>query len=206
MLGVMAVATYASTEEDIEIRHLGVNNTLVRINGGARYLLMPVQEANDDATVNILADGKTVKTIYVRLAKSKTDYTVPLDLSEYAGHEVTLNIVTSQSRSTVREAKEDACWTGFRLSDSISTTNREKYRPAFHHTPQYGWMNDPNGMFYKDGIWHLYYQYNPYGSKWQNMTWGHSSSADLVNWKHSRPECPLPGCCKGRRACPPAPA
>lgn len=184
MLGVMAVATYASTEEDIEIRHLGVNNTLVRINGGARYLLMPVQEANDDATVNILADGKTVKTIYVRLAKSKTDYTVPLDLSEYAGHEVTLNIVTSQSRSTVREAKEDACWTGFRLSDSISTTNREKYRPAFHHTPQYGWMNDPNGMFYKDGIWHLYYQYNPYGSKWQNMTWGHSSSADLVNWKH----------------------
>ncbi len=45
-------------------------------------------------------------------------------------------------------------------------------------------MNDPNGMFYKDGVWHLYYQWNPYGSKWQNMTWGHSSSTDLVNWNH----------------------
>ncbi len=45
-------------------------------------------------------------------------------------------------------------------------------------------MNDPNGMFYKDGVWHLYYQWNPYGSKWQNMTWGHSSSTDLVNWSH----------------------
>lgn len=45
-------------------------------------------------------------------------------------------------------------------------------------------MNDPNGMFCNDGVWHLYYQYNPYGSKWQNMTWGHSASKDLVNWTH----------------------
>ena len=45
-------------------------------------------------------------------------------------------------------------------------------------------MNDPNGMFYQDGVWHLYYQYNPYGSKWQNMTWAHSTSTDLVNWEH----------------------
>ena len=57
-------------------------------------------------------------------------------------------------------------------------------RPAFHLTPRTGWMNDPNGMFYKDGVWHLYYQWNPYGSKWQNMTWGHSSSTDLINWQH----------------------
>ncbi len=95
-----------------------------------------------------------------------------------------LNIVTSQNRSTVREAKEDACWSNFQLTDSIDVTNQEKYRPAYHHTPLYGWMNDPNGMFYKDGKWHLYYQWNPYGSKWQNMTWGHSSSSDLVNWEH----------------------
>ena len=68
--------------------------------------------------------------------------------------------------------------------DTFDTSNREKYRPAFHHTPLYGWMNDPNGMVYKDGIWHLYYQWNPYGSKWQNLSWGHSSSKDLVTWEH----------------------
>ena len=93
-----------------------------------------------------------------------------------------MNIVTTQGRSTVREAKDDACWKNLTLSDTFDTTNREKYRPVYHHTPLYGWMNDPNGMFYKDGVWHLYFQHNPYGSKWQNLSWGHSSSKDLINW------------------------
>jgi fructan beta-fructosidase len=52
-------------------------------------------------------------------------------------------------------------------------------------------MNDPNGMFYKDGVWHLYFQYNPYGSMWGNMTWGHSVSRDLIHWTHE-PEAVLP--------------
>lgn len=184
MLSVSAASAAAAVSDGIEINHLGVNNTLVRVNGDGRYLMLPVQEANDDATLNLLVDGKIEKTIYVRLAKSKVDYLVPLDLSAYEGREVLLNIVTSQGRATVREAKDDACWKNFSLTDSFDTANREKYRPAFHHTPEYGWMNDPNGMFYKDGEWHLYYQWNPYGSKWQNMTWGHSSSPDLVNWTH----------------------
>jgi len=181
---VLTAGFTVSADNGIRIEHAGTDNTIVRIDSNARYLLLPVQEAYDDATVNILADGKLQRTIFVRLAKSKTDYTVPLDLSPYKGHEVMLNIVTSQNRSTIREAKDDACWSNLRLSDTIDTANREKYRPAYHHTPLYGWMNDPNGMFYKDGLWHLYYQWNPYGSKWQNMTWGHSSSADLVNWTH----------------------
>jgi levanase/fructan beta-fructosidase len=75
------------------------------------------------------------------------------------------------------------CWKDMKYSNSFDTTNREKFRPAYHHTPLYGWMNDPNGMFYKDGVWHLYFQYNPYGSQWENMTWGHSSSRDLIHWE-----------------------
>lgn len=181
---VPAAATAADTSTGIRVEHLGTNNTLVRVDTDQRYLLLPVQESYDDATVNVVVDGKLDRTIYVRLAKSKVDYTMPLDLSRYKGHDVVLNIVTSQNRSTVREAKEDACWGSFRLTDTIDETNRERYRPLYHHTPTYGWMNDPNGMFYKDGRWHLYYQWNPYGSKWQNMTWGHSSSPDLVSWEH----------------------
>ncbi|MCM1483473.1 MAG: GH32 C-terminal domain-containing protein [Muribaculaceae bacterium] len=168
----------------VKVEHLGTNNTIVRVDSDARYMLLPVQESNDDATVNIVVDGKLERTIFVRLAKSKVDYTMPLDLSDYSGHDVLLNIITSQNRSSVREAKEDACWSAFSMTDTLDTANREKYHPAFHHTPLYGWMNDPNGMFYKDGVWHLYYQWNPYGSKWQNMTWGHSSSRDLVHWDH----------------------
>ena len=170
--------------EGIEINHLGTNNTLVRVSDDSRYLLLPVEEGVDDAKVDVLLNGKPETTIYVRLARNKVDYYVPFDLSRYKDSDILLNVVTAQGRSSVREAKEDACWKTNRLSDTFDTTNTEKYRPAFHHTPLYGWMNDPNGMFYQDGVWHLYYQYNPYGSKWQNMTWAHSTSTDLVNWEH----------------------
>lgn len=161
-----------SAAPGVTVNHLGVNNTLVRVEGDSRYLLMPVQEANEDARINVLVDGKLDRTIFVRLAKSKVDYQVPLDLEKYKGHKVVLNILTSQDRSSVREASNDACWQNFALADTFDTVNREKYRPAFHHTPLYGWMNDPNGMVWKDGVWHLFYQWNPFGSKWQNMTWG----------------------------------
>jgi len=184
MLGALVAASAASASDGVEVNHLGVNNTLVRVTGDSRYLMLPVQESTDDARINVLVDGNVAETIYVRLAKSKTDYTVPFDLTPYKGHDVMLDVVIPQSRGSVREAKDDACWRGIVLADTFDTANREKYRPAFHHTPLYGWMNDPNGMFYKDGRWHLYYQYNPYGSKWQNMTWGHSVSDDLVNWEH----------------------
>lgn len=184
MLATFVAAPAASASDGVEVNHLGVNNTLVRVTGDSRYLLLPVQESTDDARINVLVDGNVAETIYVRLAKSKTDYTVPFDLTPYKGHDVILDVVIPQSRGSVREAKDDACWRGIVLGDTFDTANREKYRPAFHHTPLYGWMNDPNGMFYKDGRWHLYYQYNPYGSKWQNMTWGHSVSDDLVNWEH----------------------
>ena len=173
-----------ATTDDVKVEHLSKTNTLVRINGEKRYLMLPVQESSDDAEINVLVDGKIDKTIFVRLAKSKVDYSMPFDLSVYEGKNVILDIDMEQSRQSIRDNKSDVCWHYFALSDTFDTENKEKYRPLFHHTPEYGWMNDPNGMFYKDGRWHLYYQWNPYGSKWQNMTWGHSSSDDLINWEH----------------------
>lgn len=188
MIGTfLSVVTTASGGTGVEVNHLGTDNTLVRVTGEGRYLILPIQENIDDAKINVIVDNQTVKTFYARLAKSKSDYTVPFDLSPYKGKRVEFLIETPQGRSSVREAQGDVCWKGLELSDTFDTTNREKYRPAYHHTPLYGWMNDPNGMFYKDGKWHLYYQYNPYGSKWQNMTWGHSVSGDLINWEHLAP-------------------
>jgi fructan beta-fructosidase len=55
-------------------------------------------------------------------------------------------------------------------------------RPTFHFTPQFNWMNDPNGLVFDRGLWHLYFQYNPEGPDWGNMSWGHASSTDLQNW------------------------
>ena len=186
LVGGFLMQGVAVAADGVEVSHLGPTNTLVRVTGDKNFILLPVQEHyEDDAKINVLVDGKIEETIYVRLARTKTDYSVPYDLSRFKGKNVVFDIVTNQTRNTVRDAKDDVCWDGMILTDTFDTTNTEtKWRPAYHHTPLYGWMNDPNGMFYKDGVWHLYYQKNPYGSKWQNMTWGHSTSTDLINWEH----------------------
>ena len=63
-------------------------------------------------------------------------------------------------------------------------TIHEKHRPVFHFTPQQHWMNDPNGMIYYEGTYHVFYQYHPYASVWGPMHWGHATSKDLIQWKH----------------------
>ena len=124
----------------------------------------------------MIVDNDVVRTFNVRLAVNKVDYFVPVDLSGYADKHISFNF---------QLAPESAlCWKEMKLSDQFDSSNREKFRPAYHFSPAWGWMNDPNGMVYKDGEYHLFYQYNPYGSMWGNMHWGHAISKDLIHWEH----------------------
>lgn len=168
-----------------ETHFLSSNHCIYKINeSGSRWLLLPVEEKAEMNNIRVIADSRQVKAMNVRLAANHIDYYVPVNLKEFEGEKgLALDIHVNGSYRNAGELQDFACWKNIKFSDTFDTENREKYRPVYHHTPAYGWMNDPNGMFYKDGVWNLYYQYNPYGSKWQNMTWGHATSSDLIHWQ-----------------------
>ena len=159
---------------------LGDQHAMVRLESGHKYVLLPVEEKAENANVRVVCNNnQSVLKPNVRLAVDNVDYFVPLEIRDGQ----LLDIVFHGDRRNAGSVKDFACWREMKYTDQIDTQNRERLRPVYHHTPQWGWMNDPNGMFYKDGVWHLFYQYNPYGSMWENMTWGHSVSKDLAHWE-----------------------
>lgn len=178
MLVSLAIAASAQ-----DARFLSSNHCIYRINEQKNYLLLPVQEKAEMCNIKVVKNNTQVKALNVRLASNHIDYYVPLDLKQFGEDaKLALDIHVNGTYRNDGELSGFTCWKKMLFSDTFDTANREKYRPVYHHTPAWGWMNDPNGMFYKDGVWHLYFQYNPYGSQWENMTWGHSTSTDLIHW------------------------
>lgn len=171
-----------------EVQFLSNNHSLYRINSdnqSKKYLLLPVQESAEVSNIKVIGSSRQLKTLNVRLANNHVDYYVPLCLQEFADEKgLMLDVHVNGTYRTDGGISTFSCWKNMSFSDTFDMQNREQYRPIYHHTPAYGWMNDPNGMFYKDGVWNLYFQHNPYGSQWENMTWGHSTSTDLVHWKY----------------------
>jgi len=141
------------------------------------YILLPVEEKAPEITIKVsTTHQKDIPTYDVHLALNHIDYWVPMDVKKLKGQRVTLSFQgMKESILGVKEIKQ---------SDRFNFDYNEKYRPQFHFTPEYGWMNDPNGMVYLDGEYHLFYQYNPYGSMWGNMHWGHAVSTDMVSWTY----------------------
>lgn len=179
VMGLTSMTPVAAENPTYSVRHLASEQNIISVKDASRFLLLPVQDNAPEARViTVTADNMPVGVAAnVRLARERVDYYVPYDLSAYEGGDVTLQVLGLPAGAR--------CWKAMKLSDTFDTANREKqFRPVYHHTPLYGWMNDPNGLFYKDGTYHLYFQFNPYGSTWGNLSWGHSTSADLVHWNY----------------------
>ena len=175
-LMLMASATTSAFAQKMNIEHKG-DTTIIKVENPTKYLLLPIQEEKDEAQVLLDTGSKDDTWMDVRLAQNGSDYFVPFALGK--GKTATVKILGLK--------KDALALSLLKLSDTFDTTNTDYYRPSYHFTPLYGWMNDPNGMVYKDGEYHLYFQYNPYGSKWGNMHWGHAVSKDLVHWEHLDP-------------------
>ena len=175
-LMLMASAATSAFAQKMNIEHKG-DTTIIKVENPTKYLLLPIQEEKDEAQVLLDTGSKDDTWMDVRLAQNGSDYFVPFALGK--GKTATVKILGLK--------KDALALSLLKLSDTFDTTNTDYYRPSYHFTPLYGWMNDPNGMVYKDGEYHLYFQYNPYGSKWGNMHWGHAVSKDLVHWEHLDP-------------------
>lgn len=164
-------------DKGFTLEHQGDTLTTVYVKAPGKYLLLPIQESSGEGKVKLETGSPADMAMDIRLAVDSIEYYVPFELPQ--GGKATVSI---------RKVAADAvCWEHIQLTDTFDTSNTDYYRPVYHHTPLYGWMNDPNGMVYKDGEYHLYFQYNPYGSKWGNMHWGHSVSTDLIHWNHLKP-------------------
>ncbi len=138
-----------------------------------QWLWLPVNRNSSQIKLHFLDDrGSKFQEIDIRLAKEETQYYTAMDLSRYIGKSI-----------IIKSALPDSDLTCLRFC-SERPASLYPYRPLIHYSPDIGWMNDPNGLIFADGVYHLYHQWNPYGTNWGNMYWGHATSHDLISWKH----------------------
>jgi len=140
-----------------------------------KYLNLPVSSKEERVAITFMVDGIVERTFDIRIAASDPDYWVFCDMSTLNGKTLTINFAGNPQR--LKLIYQDDSIAG---QDSLY---REKNRPQFHFTSRRGWNNDPNGLIFYEGEYHLFYQYNPYEREWGNMHWGHAVSQDLLHWE-----------------------
>ncbi len=154
-----------------------------------RYLIIPIQDHEihpasigdqnrPSGQLQLFIDDREVRRYDVSIATSEeeVDWYASFDLSAEQGKSarVVASRVTAEGFELVQQANE---------VPGSAAIYKERYRPQFHFTQKVGWINDPNGMVYHDGVWHFFFQHNPVSLQWGNMTWGHATSRDLLHWE-----------------------
>jgi len=145
---------------------------------GKKYLLIPIHNGARKCNLELLVDGKAVRRYGTELAPDadSVDFYAYFTIEAYRGRTATVRAANAPEAgfALIRQADE---------LPNADTLYNEPMRPQLRFSQKVGWNNDPNGMVYYDGEWHLFFQHNPVGWKWGNMTWGHAVSKDLIHWE-----------------------
>ena len=146
------------------------------IEADQRYLHLPVDPKAPVRRVQIALGSEVVRDFDIRLADGPGAFATFLDLAPFRGQTLSITATPPPGSKPLD---------GITQSDQIPDQDKmyaEADRPRFHFTSRRGWLNDPNGLVWLNGKYHLFYQHNPYGWDWGNMHWGHATSPDLVHW------------------------
>ncbi len=147
-----------------------------------KYLNFPIQGwsqdmEEDQKMMRIIHEGQVVDEFSINLANNDPDWWGFFSLEGYQEENITIELDDSSAKKGL-----DMVYSSPKLAES-QNLYQERYRQQVHFSNKRGWNNDPNGMIYHEGKWHLYFQYNPYGWNWGNMHWGHAVSTDLIHWE-----------------------
>ncbi len=151
-----------------------------------RYLHFPVKNGAAKKIVEVLEAGRVERFFDLELADGDADWWAFLDVSAWQGRKLTVKVNKLGEDSSALESisQEDAI-------KGAENLYREPLRPQLHFSARRGWLNDPNGLVFYRGEYHLFFQHNPYGWGWGNMHWGHAKSRDLLHWQE-QPEALYP--------------
>ena len=143
-----------------------------------RVINLPIKNGAPKRRMSIAIEGGPTREFEVELADAEPDWWAFIDVASYAGMKATLTVQgLSDDAAAIRSIEQ-----ADRIRNA-ETLYREALRPQFHFSPRRGWTNDPNGLVFFRGEYHLFFQHNPYGWNWGNMHWGHAVSRDLVHWQ-----------------------
>lgn len=140
-------------------------------------LLLPIDDCLQENKIELIdINNEVILAFNAKLTTSKPHYYTPIDVTKYIGQQITIKVHDTLLQDTLAQ--------NITQDKSYNYLHNEEHRPIYHFSSPFGWINDPNGLFYDKGKFHLYFQYNPYGVKWGNMSWGHASSSNLIHWKN----------------------
>ena len=139
-----------------------------------RYINLPVSQQVDRAKMTFTVNDKQERSFVIRLA-ANPEYWVFCDMSALNGQTITISYEGDQAGMS-KIYQDDAI-------EGQQSIYKEASRPQYHFTTRRGWNNDPNGLVFYEGEYHLFYQHNPYEREWGNMHWGHAVSHDLLHWE-----------------------